>query len=96
MKTIIRNSIHKAERSHDCLIAEIKGKKVKFTYEAFNAVERCTTEFFDGDKWNIILGMWDMGFEPNKSAYITFDVNERKKRADELFSTAETICNGIL
>jgi len=46
MKQLFRNSTHTERKSHDCLIAEIKGKKIKVTYEAYNAVERCNTEFF--------------------------------------------------
>ena len=54
MKQLFRNSTHTQSKSHDCLIAEIKGKKIKVTYEAYNAVERCNTELFNGDKWNHI------------------------------------------
>ena len=96
MKLLFRNSTHTESRSHDCLIAEIKGKKIKVTYEAYNAVERCNTEFFDGDKWNHILSMFDMGIEPNTSAYNIWDEKKRKNRADELFKKAETMCNSIL
>lgn len=78
------------------MIAEIKGKKIKVTYEAYNAVERCNTEIFDGAKWNRILSMLDMGIEPNISAYIIWDEKKRKSRADELFKKAETMCNSIL
>ncbi len=100
MKQLFRNSTHTNKESHDCLIAEIGnigngGKKVKITYKAYNAVERCTIEFFDGDKWNHILSMLDMGVEPNTSAYI-WDEWKRKSRADELFKKAELMCNGIL
>ena len=95
MKVLVRNSIHVGERSHDCLIAEIKGKKVKITYEAYNAVERCTTEFFDGNKWNPILSMLDLGVQPQTSAYV-WNRDQRKQRADELFKKAETICNKLI
>lgn len=101
MKQLFRNSIHTPNRSHDCLIAEIGdikngSKKVKITYESYNAVERCNTEFFDGDKWNNILSMLDMGVEPNTSAYNIWNEKKRKSRADELFKKAEVICKGIL
>jgi len=96
MKQIFRNSTHNSAKSHDCLIAEIKGKKVKITYEAYNALEKCNTEFFDGDKWNPILSMLDMGVQPETSAYNIWGENERKKRADTLFKNAEKMCNGIL
>jgi hypothetical protein len=96
MKQLFRNSTHTQSKSYDCLIAEIKGKKIKVTYEAYNAVERCNTEFFDGDKWNHILSMIDMGIEPNTSAYNIWDEKKRKNRADEAFKKAETMCNGIL
>lgn len=101
MKQIIRNSTHKDGRSHDCLIAEIGnikngGKKVKITYETYNAVERCNTEFFDGVKWNHIFSMLDMGVEPNTSAYNIWDEKKRKSRADELFKKAEIMCKSII
>jgi len=96
MKTIIRNSTHIADKSHDCLIAEIEGKKIKFTYEAYNATEKCTTEFFDGYKWNFILSMLDLGIEPNRSAYSVWNENERKIRADDLFKMSEIICNYLI
>ncbi len=96
MKQLFRNSTHTQSKSHDCLIGEIKGKKIKVTYEAYNAVERCNTEFFDGDKWNHILSMLDMGIEPNTSAYNIWDEKKRKNRADESFKKAETMCNSIL
>ena len=91
MKQIVRNSTHTLNRSHDCLIGEIKGKKIKITYEAYNACEKCNTEFFDGDKWNHILSMLDMGAQPESSAYNIWDENKRKKRADDLFKKSETI-----
>lgn len=96
MKQIFRNSIHVIGKSHDCLIAEIKGKKVKMTYEAYNAVERCNTEFFDGDKWNHILSMLNLGELSESSAYNIWDDKKRKKRADDLFKKSEVMCNGIL
>ena len=95
MKQLFRNSTHTQSKSHDCLIAEIKGKKIKVTYEAYNAVERCNTEIFDGDKWNHFLSMLNMGIEPDNCAYI-WDEKKRKNRADELFKKAETMCNTIL
>lgn len=100
MKTLFRNSTHTQSKSHDCLIAEIGNikngsKKVKITYEAYNAAERCNVEFFDGNKWNHILSILDMGVEPNTSAYNIWDGNKRKVRADELFKKAETMINKI-
>lgn len=96
MKTIIRNSTHINSQSHDCLIAEIKGKKIKITYEAYNTSERCNVEFFDGDKWNHIFGMLDMGVIRENSAYNIWDEVKRKKRADDLFKKAEAMCISII
>jgi hypothetical protein len=96
MKQLFRNSTHSSNSSHDCLIAEINGKKVKITYEAYNANEKCNTEFFDGDKWNHILSMLDMGVEPEKSAYNIWDEGKRKRRADDLFKKAEAMCKSII
>ena len=96
MKQLFRNSTHTQSKSHDCLIAEIKGKKIKVTYEAYTAVERCSTEIVDGYKWNHILSMLDMGIEPETSAYNIWDEKERKNRADKLFKKAETMCKTII
>lgn len=96
MKDIFRSSIHTGYRSHDCLITEIKGKKVKITYEAYNTQEKCNTEIFDGYKWNHILSMLDMGIEPNSSAYVMLDEYKRKKQADSMFKKAKTMCEGII
>lgn len=95
MKQIFRNSTHVRCKSHDCLIAEIKGKKIKITYEAYNASEKCDTYLFDGYKWNHIISMLDMGFQPNNSIYV-WDDNKRKERADDLFKKAEIMCKGII
>jgi hypothetical protein len=96
MKTIVRNSIHTKDKSHDCLILEIRGKKIKITYQAYNAVEKCNTEFFDGDKWNHIFSILDLGVNEEISAYSIWDENERKKRADDLFKESKELSNSIL
>lgn len=101
MTILYRSDIHINEKSHDCLIAEIGnikngGKKVKMTYEAYNAVEKCTIECFDGYKWNSILSMLDLGEKPETRAYITWGNDKRRKRANDLFKKAETICKLII
>ncbi len=96
MKQLFRNSVHTSSNSHDCLIAEIKNKKIKITYQAYNAQEKCNVEFFDGDKWNHILSILDMGVLSENSAYNIWDENKRKSRADELFKKAESMCILIL
>jgi len=96
MKTIIRNSTHLNSTSYDCLIAEIKGKKIKITYQAYNASEKCNIEFFDGDKWNHIFNMLDIGIIPENSAYNIWDEVKRKKRADDLFKKAEEMCSFLI
>ena len=96
MKQLIRNATHNSSKSHDCLLAEMKSQKIKITYEAYNASEKCTTEFFDGNRWNPIFSLWDMGVEPNNSAYNIWDAQKRKSRADELFKQAEAMCRMLL
>ena len=96
MKKIFRNSLHSSCKSHDCLIMDIKGKKVKIAYEAYNAVERCNVDFFDGEKWNHIFSMLDMGVQCVPSAYNIWDENKRKKRADDLFENAKKMSEAIL
>jgi hypothetical protein len=101
MKQLFRNSTHTNSKSHDCLIAEIGnikngGKKVKITYEAYNAVERCNTEIFDGEKWNHIFCIMDLGVMPETSAYNIWDSAKRKLRADDLFKKAQIMITKII
>ncbi len=96
MKKLLRNSIHTKGSSHDCLIGEFKEKKIKITYLAYNAAEKCNVEFFDGDKWNHIFSMLDMGVVAESSAYNIWNEDKRKRRADDLFITAEAMIKILL
>jgi len=95
MKKLFRNSTHNDRRSHDCLMLDFNGKKVKLTYTSENASESLSVQVFDGHKFNYILSMLDMGITPNNSSYIWTDA-KRKSRADELFKVAEKLCKSIL
>jgi hypothetical protein len=96
MYGIFRNSTHINEKSHDCLIGNINGRIIKITYEAYNAQEKCNTELFDGNKWNHILSMLDMGILPENSAYIIWDLNKRQERANQLINKSATMCYDII
>lgn len=96
MKLLFRNHNHIQEHSHDCLVKEIKDKKVKFTYKAYNAGESLTVEVFDGCKFNTVLTMMDLGEQPNSSAYITLANVKRMERASYLFTIAEEMITKIL
>lgn len=71
-------------------------KIVKFTYEAYNAVERFTVEIFDGHKWNHFLSMLDMGITPETSAYNIWNEIKRNQRANDLIKLAESMCETII
>lgn len=101
MKVLFRNSTHIDSKSHDCLIGQIGnkgngGRTVKFTYEAYNAVERFTVEIFDGHKWNHFLSMLDLGIQLEASAYNIWDEIKRKRRANDLIKLAESMCEAII
>jgi len=96
MKTLLRKSIHEDYRSHDCLVCDIQGKKVKITYEAYNAIEKCNIELFDGFRWNLLFTLLDMGIVPELSAYNIWDKERRRTRADYLFKEAEEMVRSIL
>lgn len=96
MKILQRNSIHINGKSHDVLIVEIGNKKVKFTYNAYNAAENCQTEIFDGYKWNFIFSIMDLGVTPESSAYNIWSETKRKQRADDLFKKAQLMIEKLL
>ena len=51
---------------------------------------------FDGEKWNAIFNIQDLGAEPNTNAYNVLSGIERNARADKLFEIAEKMCLLIL
>lgn len=96
MKKLQRNSLHSKGRSHDCLLLEHNGKKIKMTYEAYNASEQCSVEIFDGFKFNHAFSLRDLGVTPESSAYLIWDEKKREARATDLFSKAEKMCKLLL
>lgn len=95
MKKLKRNSTHERGRSHDCLIVEYKDHKLKLTYEAYNAAERCRIAIFDSLKWNIMFTLRDTGETPERGAYVWSD-EIRKKRADDLFAKLTRLAKTVL
>jgi hypothetical protein len=95
METFTRNKLHLSAKSHDCLLGTIFDKRVKFTYEAYNAAERCKAEVFDGYKWNTALTLEDTGIMVNCSIYVK-DADKREARASEIFDKMEEMLKYIL
>lgn len=88
MKKLTRNKQHTNSKSHDVTICEHNTRKVKYTYSAYNANERYDVELFDGNKWNNIATIQDLGVVPNKSAYNILQPNQRENRANTLYTKA--------
>lgn len=84
IKILFRNAIHVTDNSHEATFAEYKGRKLKFLYQSYNAVERFNVELFDGDKWNILIIMSDLGQTPNSTSYVGAPI-KRSARAKELY-----------
>ena len=55
-------------------------KRFRFRYRAFNAGEEFTGELFNGEKFNPIFTLSDMGVEPECSAYHIFTEDKLKAR----------------
>jgi len=102
MKIIQRNSIHLEEKSFDTLFCQIEDKlklninTFKITYKAYNGVESCNVEMFDGRRWNPILSMYDLGMLPDTHAFNVYNEKQRELRATELFERLTTLCIKIL
>jgi len=94
MKPIVRNSVHSPSRSHDFFLINYKDKKVKFTYESYNAVERFSAQIYDGYKWKHLLDIMDLGIVPNKEFYIK-SATERKERSEFLYNEGVKLMKSI-
>ena len=62
----------------------IKRRRFKFRYRAYNAGEEFYGELFDGQKFNPIFTLSDMGVEPDCSAYHILSETELKNRIQML------------
>jgi hypothetical protein len=65
----------------------------RFTYEAYNAVERFYGEMFNDGKFEPIFTMRDLGVIPNDSAYCTLDEMELKTKIAGLISQGVKFIN---
>ena len=87
VKELYRSKLHKREKSHDvCIIQDqtnVRGVKLKMTYECYNALERFTGELWVGGKWEHTFSMLDLGVLVESSMYVSDD-SVRLKRTEEL------------
>jgi hypothetical protein len=95
-KELYRSKLHNREKSHDVVIIQdqtnVKGVKLKMTYETYNAVERFTGELFVGGKWEHHFSMLDLGVNPDKSMYVTSE-EKRLSRAESLIEKGISLFN---
>lgn len=69
MKVIINNKVHLGEKSHEVKVMTHYGKVLKMTYESYNAVERFMGEVWDGNRWNHMFSMLDLGIVPDNDMF---------------------------
>ncbi len=95
-KELYRSKLHDRDKSHDVVIVQdqtnVRGVKLKMTYESYNAVERFTGELFVGGKWEHHFSMLDLGVHPDKSMYVCSDV-KRQSRAESLIEKGIELFN---
>jgi hypothetical protein len=94
-KDIYHIKTHRDGKSHEMVIYKINSVKCKITYEAGNAYERCTVEFFDGNKFSPIFDIWDLGCVPDSSVYV-WDNKKRESRATAIIELAVTASEILL
>jgi hypothetical protein len=87
VKELYRSKLHKRDKSHDvCIIQDqsnVRGVKLKMTYECYNSLERFAGEQWNGGKWEHIFSLLDLGVWVESSMYVSDD-SVRLKRAEEL------------
>lgn len=92
MKVKLNNKIHIDGKSHEVKYLD---NGVRITYESYNAVERFNGHLFDGDKWNLLFTIQDLGVLPDNSTYI-LDAHLREQRVDALYQLAKPVIDAIL
>jgi len=68
-------------------------KKVKMSYECGNAFDRFKIEIFDGNKFNHVADMADLGVQSNSSMYIQSEANVFDKFKELLTAGGKYISN---
>lgn len=81
-KIIYSNYSHNGDKTRDTKLIKIENKVFKFSYDAHNCSESFTGELFDGDRFNHIFSLLDVGL-PAASVYI-WDESKIKTRLELL------------
>lgn len=82
-KVIYSNYSRKGDTTRDTKLIKIENKVFKFSYNAYNCAEHFTGELFDGDKFNHIFALHDVGKPAESSVYI-WDESKIKTRLELL------------
>lgn len=77
MEILISNN-HTKDRSHRVTVQIVKGRRVKTTYKAYNAVEVFSVEIITDTHLNKVFDLRDLGFIENSAAYLD---NEKTREA---------------
>lgn len=93
-KELYRSKIHTDSKSHEVIVIEEGGYKLKMTYECYNAVERFTGELFVGGKWEHFFSLLDLGVLPDTSNYVRSG-DHRLVRTEELIKKGLDFFNKI-
>jgi len=96
MNIINKSETNKERETHITIIGNIKNRHVKFVYTCHNAVEISNFELFDGNKWNKILTMFDIGYIPDSNTYISLNKEDRKAKAYDIYEAGLKIVKQII
>ena len=80
---LFEGSTNKGDRTTSSKLFLFNDKRVKLSYECFNCGETFIRELFDGDKFNRIFDMEDLGITKESKYYLSLP--ELKPRIDMLF-----------
>ncbi len=70
MKVLNDSWLSNGYTSTGSILYQIGDKRVKMIYECGNAFDRFTIQIFDGDKFNTVATMSDLGVKSDTSMYI--------------------------
>ena len=71
MKILNDSWISNGSTSRGSILYQFDDKKVKMSYECGNAYDRFKIEIFDGNQFNTVATMTDLGVQSNSSMYIS-------------------------
>lgn len=96
IKTLSHETTNTSSKYTDVRFIEHNSRIIKFYHEIYNSGEYCYTQIFDGNSFNTIVSLYDLGHTPSQDATYVSDLSKKQSRTNSLFTKSINLINLII